>query len=192
MDIVDKLRDTIGAAVTGGRHQPVGTVHVVDPSPLNWLYVTYNTVEELVRTGSTGLTVPAAMTAYRWVDDRTLEIDVRDDERFPDGRADENLDGVPETPVAGEPLTAATVKRAFDEVMRWRSPHPPGSQFTLDPRTRMEVVRDAPGERRVRILLAEPDGFAVGKLRAMHLMHTRFWERVGFGYARVGTGEGRW
>ena len=32
----------------GRAHEPVGTVHVVDPSPLNWLHITYNTVEELV------------------------------------------------------------------------------------------------------------------------------------------------
>lgn len=28
---------------------PTGMVHVYDPHPLNWLYITYNTVEELVR-----------------------------------------------------------------------------------------------------------------------------------------------
>lgn len=31
------------------RSGPAGTIHVVDPAPLNWLWVTYNTVEELVR-----------------------------------------------------------------------------------------------------------------------------------------------
>ncbi len=35
--------------VTGGPGDPVGTVHVVDPSPLNWLWVMYNIGEELVR-----------------------------------------------------------------------------------------------------------------------------------------------
>lgn len=29
---------------------PVGTVNVVDPHPLNWLYITWNTMEEPVRT----------------------------------------------------------------------------------------------------------------------------------------------
>jgi hypothetical protein len=31
------------------RREPRGTVRVVDPNPLNWLYITYNTVEEAVR-----------------------------------------------------------------------------------------------------------------------------------------------
>ena len=34
--------ENVTAAVQGGRHAPVGTVHVVDPSPLNWLWITYN------------------------------------------------------------------------------------------------------------------------------------------------------
>ena len=151
---------------------PAGTVHVVDPHPLNWLYITYNTVEELVRADRDGLIEPAAMENFRWIDDRTLEIDVRAGERFPDG----------------EPLTAETVKRAFDEVMRWAAPHPPGTQFNFAPGTTLEVT----GERGVRFRFPEPDGLALGKLRAMHVMSAAFWERPGFGYERQGSGEGHW
>lgn len=39
-----------------------GVLRVVDPSPLNWLYVTYNTVEELVRVTRGGKVRPAAMS----------------------------------------------------------------------------------------------------------------------------------
>ena len=160
----------VTSAFAGG--EPVGTVHVVDPSPLNWLYVLYNCVEELVRVDPSGHIEPAAMTGYRWVDDRTLEADVRDGERFPDG----------------EPLTAASVKRAFDEVMRWTAPHPPGTHFNLEPGTRLEVT----GEQSVRFVFPNPDGLALGKLRAMHVMSSRFWDELGFGYARSGSGEGHW
>ena len=151
---------------------PVGTVRVVDPSPLNWLHITYNTVEELVRLTTQGKIRPAAMRRYRWADDRTLDVRVREGERFPDG----------------ESLTAHTVKRSFDEVMRWTAPHPPGTQFNLDPRTSCGVT----GEYTVRFHLPAPDGLALGKLRAMHIMSTRFWEEIGFGYERNGTGEGHW
>jgi len=51
---------------------------------------------------------------------------------------------------------------------------------------------EADGEHTVRIRLPEPDGLLLGKLRAMHIMSTRFWEEVGFGYARDGSGEGHW
>jgi ABC-type transport system substrate-binding protein len=156
----------------GRSSEPAGTVRVVDPSPLNWLHITYNTVEELVRVNPQGKIRPAAMRRYRWVDDRTLEIHVREGERFPDG----------------EPLTALSVKRSFDELGHWSAPHPPGTHFNLDSRTRCEVM----DERTVRLHFPEPDGLALGKLRAMHIMSTRFWDEIGFGYRRNGTGEGHW
>ena len=154
----------------GRARGPVGAVRVVEPGPLNWLHITYNTVEELVRVTTRGKIRPAAMRRYRWVDDRTLEVEVR--ERFPDG----------------EPLTAHSVKRSFDEVARWTAPHPPGTHFNIDPRTRCEAT----GGRTVRFQLPEPDGLALGKLRAVHIMSTRFWDEIGFGYRRNGTGEGHW
>ncbi len=155
-----------------GRRKPEGSIRVVDPSPLNWLSITYNTVEELVRVAPGGAVGPAAMKSYRWRDDRTLEIDIRRGNCFP----------------GGEMLTSATVLRAFDEMMRWAAPHPPGTHFNLDPKTRCEVT----GEYAVRLHLPAPDGLAPGKLRAMHLMSTPFWNEVGFGYTRNNTGEGRW
>lgn len=170
MNLVEKAKSL--STGEGRSREPIGTVHVVDPSPLNWLYITYNTVEELVRVDTQGKIRPAAMHRYRWVDDRTLEIHVRKGERFPDG----------------EPLTASSVKRSFDEQGRWAAPHPPGTHFNLDRRTHCEVT----GERTVRLCFPDPDGLALGKLRAMHIMSTRFWDEVGFGYARNGTGEGHW
>jgi len=156
----------------GGRGRTAGTIKVVDPNRLNWLYITYNTVEELVRVTPKGLTEPAAMKSFRWKDDKTLEVEVRRDETFADGT----------------PLNSATVRKAFDEMMRWRAPHPPGSHFNIDPRTRLEVT----GEYSVRFHYPEVDGLALGKLRAMHLMSERFWNEVGFGYSRDGSGEGHW
>lgn len=66
------LIENIVSAVTD--QKPKGTIKVVDHSPLNWLYITYNTVEELVRTDPNGHIVPAAMENYKWIDDRTLEV----------------------------------------------------------------------------------------------------------------------
>ena len=169
MSLLDRA---VGMIRGGQRHEPAGSIKVVDPSPLNWLYITYNTVEELVRVTPTGAIEPAAMRSYRWLDDRTLEIDLRRDNRFP----------------GAEELTASTVERAFREVLRWQSPHPPGTQFNLDLRTRLEVV----DERRVRVHLPGPDGLALGKLRAIHLMSTPFWNGPGFGYSSHGSGEGHW
>lgn len=160
------------AGFLGRTPAPVGSIRVVDPSPLNWLYITYNTVEELVRASPVGMTVSAAMKNYKWLDATTLQIDIRPGNRFP----------------TGELVTAATVKRALDEGFRWRAPHPPGTQFNIDPRSTVEVV----GDTRVKLKLPEPDGLTLGKLRAYHVMSTPFWDGPGFGYRRNGTGEGRW
>lgn len=81
----------------------------------------------------------AAMVRYRWVDDRTLEVELRDGEHFADGGA----------------MTAAAVKRSFDEQFRWRSPHPSGSHFVMDPRTRCQVI----DEGRVRSCSPSPTGW---------------------------------
>ncbi len=50
-----------------------GTVRIKDPSPLNWLFITWNTVEEPVRTDADGRIVPAVLptsggrtAARRW------------------------------------------------------------------------------------------------------------------------------
>ena len=167
MSVLEKV-----ASVTERQQEPKGTIHVVDASPLNWLYITYNTVEELVRVSHNGTIKPAAMSTYRWVDDQILEVEIRGDEFFPDG----------------EPLTAAIVKRSFDEQMRWHAPHPPGTHFNPHAGTTCEAVDDST----VRFHLAAPDGLMLGKLRATHIMSTRFWDELGFGYKRNGTGEGHW
>ena len=154
------------------REPPAGTIRVVDPGPLNWLWITYNTVEELVRVTPTGKIRPAGMSAFRWLGPTTLEVDVRRGVSFQDGEA----------------LTAAGVRRAWEEVRRWEAPHPPGMHFNIDRRTELEEV----DSHTVRFHLPEPDGLALGKLRAVHLMSTAFWEGPGFGYERQGRGEGHW
>jgi ABC-type transport system substrate-binding protein len=158
-------------AEAGGR-TPVGTVIVVDPHPLNWLYITWNTMEEPVRTDERGHMVGAVMEEARWADEKTLEISVRRGIRFQDG----------------EECNAYSVKRAFEEMQRWKAPHPPGSNLNIHPETVAEIVDDY----KLRINFPEPDGLVLGKMRGMHVPSTRFWEEIGFGYKKLGTGEGHW
>ncbi len=155
---------------TGGA--PVGTVNVVDPHPLNWLYITWNTMEEPVRTDERGHMVGAVMEESRWTDEKTIEIKVRQGIRFQDG----------------EECNAHSVKRAFDEMQRWRAPHPPGTNLNIHPDTVAEIVDNY----NLRINFPEPDGLVLGKMRGMHIPSTRFWEEIGFGYKKLGTGEGHW
>src|SRR5919112_120687 len=134
---------------------PVGTVQVVDPHPLNWLFITWNTMEE-----------PA------WVDETTLEVRLRKGLRYQDG----------------EEFTAENFRRAFEEVQRWKAPHPPGTSINFHPETRLEMVDG----HTVRMVFPEPDGQGLGKFRGFHLPSTRFWEEEGFGYRKRGSAEGHW
>ncbi len=161
------------SASSGSSRRPVGTVHIKDPSPLNWLFITWNTVEEPVRTDAEGHIVPAVLTDFRWLEGgRTLEIDVRQGIQFQDG----------------EPLTAHHVKRAFDEVQRWQVPHPPGTYLNFDPAAAAQVL----DEYLLRIHFPRPDGLAMAKFRGLHVMSSAFWDRLGFGYDRTSSGEGHW
>ena len=112
------------------------------------------------------------MEDSRWVDETIFEVDVRRGVRFQDG----------------EECTAHSFKRAFDEVQRWKAPHPPGTSLNFHPDATAEVVDDY----KVRINFPEPDGLVLGKFRGMHVPSTRFWEEEGFGYRKNGTGEGHW
>src|SRR5437899_134043 len=87
---------------------PAGTIHVYDPSPLNWLFITWNTMEEPIRVDQDGRVVNALAVDARWPDECTLELDVRQGVRFQDG----------------EPFTAHSIKLNFDEMQRWVAPHP--------------------------------------------------------------------
>jgi ABC-type transport system substrate-binding protein len=153
-------------SVTPEARTPVGEIRIVDPSPLNWLFITWNTVEEPVRTDNDGNIVGAAMQDFRWIDDTTLEVDIRQGVRFQDGEA----------------LTAEHFLRSFVEVQRWKAPHPPGTYLNWHPDTTVEVVDD----HKVRMHFPEPEGLALGKFRGMHVMNTRFWDELGYGYKKNG------
>jgi ABC-type transport system substrate-binding protein len=153
-------------------YPPVGTVHVVDPSPLNWLYVLFNTMEEAVRADHEGRIIPSLATSTKWIDDTTLELDLRQGVRYHNG----------------QPFSSADVKQNFDQIEPWFAPHPPGTWLNLPKGRKLEVI-DA---YTVRIHFPKPDGLALGKLRAYHFANTLFWQCLGFGYAKLGTAEGHW
>src|ERR671934_2915708 len=78
---------------------PAGTIHVVDPSPLNWLFITWNTMEEPIRVDEDGRIAFALATGAQWLDNHTLALTLRQGVRFQDG----------------EPFTAHNIKQNFDD-----------------------------------------------------------------------------
>ncbi|WP_051302310.1 hypothetical protein [Salibacterium aidingense] len=65
---------------------PEGIIYVADSSPLNWLYVLYNTMEEPVRADHEGRVILNLAEESRWLTDQTLELKLRKGVYFQDGQ----------------------------------------------------------------------------------------------------------
>ncbi|WP_378931269.1 ABC transporter substrate-binding protein [Metabacillus herbersteinensis] len=152
--------------------KPLGTINVVDPSPFNWLYILFNTMEEAVRADFDGRVIPSLAASYQWVDETTLEMKLRKDAQFHNS----------------ELFSALNVKQNFDELQRWFAPHPPGTWLNFPKETTLEVVDNFT----VRFHFPKRDGLALGKMRGNHFANLQFWQQLGFGYAKIGTAEGHW
>jgi ABC-type transport system substrate-binding protein len=151
---------------------PADVITVVDPSPVNWLSITWNTMEELVRVDENGRTVPTLAKSWRWIDNKTVEFKLRDGVTFHDD----------------EKFTGPVFRRSFDEVQRWDNPHPPGAFLNFAKTTKLDVVDD----KTVRFTFPEADGSSVMKFRGMHVASTRFWDELGFVSKKTKSGEGSW
>ena len=151
---------------------PHNTVRVVDPSPVNWLSITWNTMEEANRVDHEGIGQPSLAVDTRWIDDETLEIDLRHGAVCQDG---ENYD-------------ARLFKLAFDKVQGWANPHPPGAFLNFAQDTTLTVVND----HTVRMNFPGGDSAALMKLRGMHIPSTRFWNEWGFIDPKTASAEGHW
>ncbi len=66
-----------GDPVGGQPFGPHNTVTVVDPSPVNWLSITWNTMEEANRVDHDGIGQPSLAESWRWLDSETLELTMR-------------------------------------------------------------------------------------------------------------------
>jgi ABC-type transport system substrate-binding protein len=151
---------------------PCGTIHVVDPSSLNWLYVLFNTMEEAVRADHIGRIIPSLATKWKWIDDMTLELELRQGVVYHNGQL----------------FSSQDVGQNFDQIQPWFAPHPSGTWLNLPKGRKLEIV----DEDTVRILFPKPDGLALGKLRGYHFANQLFWQTLGFGYVKLGTAEGHW
>ncbi len=147
-------------------------VTVVDPSPVNWLWITWNTMEETVRVNSDGHSTPSLAEKQTWLDDKTLQIKLRKNVEFQDG----------------EKLTSQVFRRSYDEVQKVANPHPPGAFLNFAKDSSMEVIDD----HTINFKFPEPDGSAIMKLRGMHVGSTRFWNELAFVDQKKKSAEGHW
>ena len=159
---------------TGGPGQawgPHNTVRVVDPSPVNWLSITWNTMEEPNRVDHAGQGQPSLASDFEWIDSETLEMTMRK-AVYQDG----------------EIYNAHMFKLGFDKVQEWDNPHPPGAFLNFAKDVTCEVVADD----KIRMTFPGGDSAALMKLRGMHLPSTRFWNEWGFIDPKTGSADGHW
>ncbi len=165
-------------AATGGRgwaaptYDPESTVTIVDPSPVNWLSVTWNTMEEPLRVDEHGQGQPSLATGWHWVNPTTLELKLREGVTYQDGT----------------PYSAQNMKTAFDRVQDVKNPHPPGAFLNFAPDTKLDVVDD----HTVRMTFPEGDSASLMKLRGMHEPSDAFWAKLGFVDEATGSATGHW
>ncbi len=107
------------------RWGPHNTVTVIDPSPVNWLSITWNAMEKANRVDHAGIGQPSLAAGWKWVDDETLEL-LRRNAVFQDGAK----------------YDAKLFKLAFDKVQEWTDPHPPGAFLNFAQDTTIQVVDD--------------------------------------------------
>ncbi len=148
------------------------TVTIVDGSPVNWLSVTWMTMEEADRVDLAGKTADALAESWSWVNPTTLELKLRKGIKYQDGT----------------PFTAKNMKTAFDKVNDWSQPHPPG-KFLNWAKGSEARIKD---EYTIDYVLPEPDSAAFMKLRGMHVPSDAFWTKLGFVDKKTGSANGHW
>jgi ABC-type transport system substrate-binding protein len=140
---------------------PQGELRIVDKNPRNWIFITFNVFEHLMELDQDGQLVPRLATSWRWLDDRTLEVTLRQGVRFHNG----------------EVFDAESVKLNWQENTKLRQPHQGGEYLNFKPGSRLEII----DPYTVRFHFPEPDGGALAKLTIMHMGNCQFYRELGWG-----------
>jgi ABC-type transport system substrate-binding protein len=139
---------------------PRGELRIVDKHPWNWVWITFNVFEHLMESDKGGALVPRLATGWRWLDDHTLEVTLRQGVTFHNG----------------EVFDAEIVKLNWEENFRQRQPHMFGEYMNFKPGSRLEII----DPQTVRFVFPEVDGGALAKLVGMHMANRQFYREVGW------------
>ncbi len=140
---------------------PRGELRIVDNNPANWVSLTFNIFEHLIEADVGGQLVPRLATSWRWLNDRTLEMTLRQGVTFHNG----------------EVFDAEIVRLNWDEQSQLQQPHTIGAALNFKSGSRLEVIDSST----VRFVFPEPDGGALAKISIMHLANRQFYRDVGWG-----------
>ena len=138
-----------------------GELRIVDKHRENWAWITFNVFEHLMEIDKEGQLVPRLATAWQWLDDRTLQLTLRQGVIFHNG----------------EVFDADIVKLNWDENTRLRQSHMLGEYMNFQPGSRVEIL----DPQTVRLVFPTPDGGALAKLSVMHIGNRQFYRELGWG-----------
>jgi ABC-type transport system substrate-binding protein len=96
---------------------PQGELRIVDKYHQNWAWIVLNIFEHLIEIDKHGHLVPGLATSWHWLDDRTLEVKLRQGVKFHNG----------------EVFDAEIVKLNWEENLRLRQPFASGEFMTYKP-----------------------------------------------------------
>jgi ABC-type transport system substrate-binding protein len=151
-----------GTSSVGLEHPtPRGELRIVDKHPQNYISIVYNVFEHLIEFDADGTLVPRLATSWRWRDDRSLEVTLRQGVTFHNG----------------EVFDAEIVKLNWEENTRLKQPFRPGQFLNFKLGSRLEIL----DPHAVRFIFPEPDGAALIKLSNVHIANRQFYRDFGWG-----------
>jgi peptide/nickel transport system substrate-binding protein len=123
--------------------------------------MTLQVFEHLAELDPDGTLVPRLATGWRWRDDRTLDVTLRQGVTFHNG----------------EVFDAEIVKLNWEENTRMQQPHGLGTFLNFKPGSHLEIL----DPYTVRFRFPAPDGGALAKLSIMHMANRQFYREFGWG-----------
>ena len=140
---------------------PRGELRVVDPHITNMASIVFNVFEHLLEIDKGGQLVLRLATGWQWLDNRTLDVTLRQGVTFHNG----------------EVLDAEIVKLNVEETLQLRHMFHFGEYLRFQPGLQMEV-RDP---YTIRFRFPEPDGAALARLTFIHIANRQFYREGGWG-----------
>jgi peptide/nickel transport system substrate-binding protein len=146
-----------------GQQVPVsrGELRIVDREVRNWVWTALQVFEHLAELDQDGTLVPRLATGWRWLDERTLDVTLRQGVTFHNG----------------EGFDAEIVKLNWEENTRLLQPHRQGTMLNFKAGVRLEIL----DPYRIQFRFPEPDGAALAKLSIMHIANRQFYRDLGWG-----------
>jgi peptide/nickel transport system substrate-binding protein len=133
----------------------------VDNSLQAWGWLDWNIFDHPLEVDHDGRLVPGLATGWRWLDDRTLELTLRQGVQFHNG----------------ESFDAEIMHLNWHEHIRFEQPNILGKHMSFKSGSRLDIV-DA---HTVRLVFPEPDGGALHKLAHLHIANRQFYRELGWG-----------